>query len=599
MAQDDWLATSDSVPGNNYSFSTFNLDADGTLRRGNLPVHLPPKELAALRLLLENAGKVVTTQQIRQALWGDVHVTADSVPKCVSSLRTLLEPEDCIQTVYKRGYRFSAELLGAGRITSSQAPRLAILPFATEYGVPEHLGWHVAEEAMIALGRIRPAIATLLARDSVFTLARRGMTAQQAGQTLNADLAVAGTIRAMHGLYRLRVELIRISDNAQLWVEDLLVAREQPEALETELARQLVFRLSNAASGLSIAAAAFTTGEETTPKHREAYELYQRAHYEWQTLQRHRMQDGLQRLLRSTELDPTLIEAWIDLINLCVAQELFGYMSPSNAAEIAQRAVAQIPIIELRAERILPSLGWLEFHIHQDLRAALRLFNLSNHLPHDPWVTRCRVMLSLSRHRFGETVELLNAAIRQDPFSPWLHARLAWAFHLNGDAETSVNRIQHALDTFPDRVGPALYGSLILAYNGETQKAIALARDLAHRLPYFDLATAAHAYALAAGGERDEAHFILERLQWLSRERFVMSSYTPAAWVAAGDLDSAMVSLRNAEKARCPWFFQMLADPRLKPLQDREEFKGMKQFLAQMEAEASFEEPQALALFES
>jgi tetratricopeptide (TPR) repeat protein len=310
------------------------------------------------------------------------------------------------------------------------------------------------------------------------------------------------------------------------------------------------------------------------------------------------MQDGLQRLLRSTELDPSLVEAWIDLINLCVAQELFGYMSPSNADEIAQRAMAQIPNIEMQAERILPSLGWLEFHIHQDLRAALRLFNLSAHLPHDPWITRCRVMLSLSRQRFGETIEMLHAAIHQDPFSPWLHARLCWAHHLNGDAATSVELTRRSLELFPDRVGPVLYGSLILAYNGETRTAIDLARGLAHRLPYLDLATAAHAYALAAGGERDEAHFILERLQWLSRERFVMSSFTPAAWVAIGDLDTAMISLRNAEKACCPWFFQMLADPRLKPLAEKEEFKEMKRFLAQMETDAAFEEPHAISLSE-
>jgi DNA-binding winged helix-turn-helix (wHTH) protein len=599
LAQDNWLSSSDCVSGTSYSFGSFKLDADGTLHRGKLPVHLPPKELAALRLLLENSGKVVTAQQLRQALWGDVHVTADSVPKCVSSLRALLEPDDCIQTVYKRGYRFSAELLGAERIPSAPAPRLAILPFATEYNVPEHLGWHVAEETMIGLGKIRPAIATLLARDSVFTLARRGMTAQQAGQTLNADLAVAGAIRALPGQYRLRIELIRIADNTQLWVDDLLVEQEHPEAIEIELARQLVFRLTSATSGLSIAAAAFASSEEPAPRHGEAYALYQRAHFEWQTLQRHRMQDGLQRLLRSTELDPSLVEAWIDLINLCVAQELFGYMSPSSADEIAQRAMAQIPNIEMSAERILPSLGWLEFHIHQDLRAALRLFNLSAHLPHDPWITRCRVMLSLSRHRFGETIEMLHAAIRLDPFSPWLHARLAWALHLNGDAEASIDRIRHAIEIFPDRVGPALYGSLILAYNGEARTAIDLAKDLTHRLPYLDLATAAYAYALAAGGERDEAHFILERLQWLSRERFVMSSCTPAAWVAVGDLDSAMISLRNAEKARCPWFFQMLADPRLKPLAEREEFKGMKRVLTQMETDATFEEPHAITLFES
>jgi hypothetical protein len=64
-------------------------------------------------------------------------------------------------------------------------------------------------------------------------------------------------------------------------------------------------------------------------EHREAYEIFQRAHHEWQTLERHRMQDGLQHLLRATELDPSLVAARVDLVNLCVAQASYGFMSPN------------------------------------------------------------------------------------------------------------------------------------------------------------------------------------------------------------------------------------------------------------------------------
>lgn len=584
---------SDHVDGIGYSFGSFRLDADGTLHRGALPVHIPPKELAALRVLLENAGKVVTPLQLRQALWGDVNVTADSVPKCVSSLRALLEPEDCIQTVYKRGYRFLSELLAPEHNHSVSVPRIAILPFATEFGVLEHLGGHVAEEAMIRLASIRPPVADLMARDSVFTLARRGLTAHQVGQAIKADLALTGTIRALPAHYRIRAELIRIADGTQVWVEDALVERGRPEALEHELANQLLFRLtstSTGSSGLSIAAsAAAKPKQQDSAQRREAYEIYQRAHFEWQTLQRHRMQDGLQHLLRATELDPSLIEAWVDLINLCVAQELFGFMSPSVAIEITRRAIAQIPHVEMRAEKMLPALGWLEFHCNHDLGAALRLFSLSSHLPHDPWITRCRVMLALSRHRFDEAIEILNEALHLDPFSPWLQTRLGWALHLKGEAAASVNQIRHALDLFSEQEAPSLYGSLILAHNGETKIALQLAKSLATRLPHFDLATAAHAYTLAVAGEHDEAHMILERLQWLSRERFVLSSYTPAAWVALGDNDAAINSLRTAEKARCPWFHQMLADPRLKPIRPHDEFQRMTRSLAQMEADNSYD----------
>jgi hypothetical protein len=150
-----------------------------------------------------------------------------------------------------------------------------------------------------------------------------------------------------------------------------------------------------------------------------------------------------------------------------------------------------------------------------------------------------------------------------------------------------VEQAVHGLSHFPDHEGTSLYGAMILAYNGQPERSTALAKALARRLPDFDLATAAHAYALACSGRRDEARAVLDRLQWLSRERFVLRSFTPAAYVALGDHQSALGELRAAEESRCPWFFQMLADPRLKPLHGQPEFERMRAILTQMEAKAA------------
>src|SRR5258708_25799195 len=100
---------------------------------------------------------IVTPGQLRQALWGDVHVTADSVPRCISSLRARLEPEDCIQTIYKRGYRFIAPIKTHESGHAVSLPRLAILPFVSSFGVPDYLGSVVAAETMAALSGGHPS----------------------------------------------------------------------------------------------------------------------------------------------------------------------------------------------------------------------------------------------------------------------------------------------------------------------------------------------------------------------------------------------------------------------------------------------------------
>jgi DNA-binding winged helix-turn-helix (wHTH) protein/tetratricopeptide (TPR) repeat protein len=578
-----------------YSFAGFRLESDGTLWRGEAIVHLPPKELAALRLLLAHSGQVISPAQLKHELWGDVHVTADSVPKCLSSLRARLEPDACIQTVYKRGYRFSAEIRHDGASSAGKVLRLAILPFATGYFVPEHLGPAMAEETTASLSRAQQSAVAVLARDSVFNLAQRGLTALQIGQELRADLVLAGTLQAFASHYRLRAEMIRVEDGTQIWVEDVLASRSRTGALESDLMHRLAYRLGIevadetsgelAWSGEISAAADGELDDEHSSRQKEAYDIFLRGHYEWQTLHRHRMQDGQRRLLQAIELDPTLTFAKIDLANLCVAQALYGFMSPEASAELVHRMADSIPDLNQSAQTLLPALGWVNFHFDRNLPAALLAFSFSAHLPHDPWTTRARVLFALSRSRFGEAVELLRAAIRIDPFSPWLQSRLAWALHLDEKAPESLEQIQKCISLFPNSDGTSVYGAAILAFNGEAEQANEVARSMEQRLPHFDLATELHAYTLACSGRADEARAILERLQWLGRERYIVRGFTPAAYVALGDNEAALAELRAVYEARCPWFFQALADPRLKPLHGNPEFERMRAILPAMEAE--------------
>jgi TolB-like protein/tetratricopeptide (TPR) repeat protein len=532
-----------------------------------------------------------------------------------------LEPEDCIQTVYKRGYRLTAEVWPQGVALAGAIPRLAIPPFKTEYGIPEHLGPAVAEETIVRLTNMQPACVKMLARDSVFTLAHRRFSALQIGETLKADLVLSGTLRALPSHFRLRAEMIRVADGAQVWVEDMLVEKGRMAGLEAELATHLSFRLRNRVSvdahplpaptthligsamrlanghptgGLSLAAVAAPALEnKAAASQKAAYEVFQQGHYEWQTLERHRMQDGMQNLYRATELDPSLVAAKVDLVNLCVTQAFYGFMAPAVAADIVRRTAHHDSGSQSSEthEALLPALAWINFHADRDLPAALWAFSRSAHLPHDPWTTRIRAMFSLSRHRYAEAFALLQAALDQDPFAPWLHARMAWAMHLNGQAEQSVRQINKALDLFPEHEGAALYGSIILAYNGDTARATELAQSLLKLSPHFDLAQAVLAYALARSGRAAEASAILERQQWLSRERFVLNAFHVAVYVALNDLDAAISELRNANEIRCPWFFQILADPRLKPLHGHPEFIQMQEILPAMEAAVETSEP--------
>jgi len=80
---------------------------------------------------------------------------------------------------------------------------------------------------------------------------------------------------------------------------------------------------------------------------------------------------------------------------------------------------------------------------------------------------------------------------------------------------------------------------------------------------------------------------LLERLDWLSRERYVLRTMNAAALLALDDREAAIAELRKSAEIRCPWFFQMLADPRLKPLHGHPEFIELEAILPRMEAAAA------------
>ncbi len=580
MASAKILLTNRSNSSNEteFSFGRFRLMHDGTVLRGEEPVHLPPKELAALKVLLAHAGQVVNRSLLKKELWGDVHVTADSVPRCLSSLRARLEPDHCIQTVYKRGYRLVGHVIHHG--ARAQATyRLAIMPFSIGQGLEEHLGTAISEEISARLTESGHPRVSILARDSVFTLARRGHSAAQVGAMLHADLVLTGTLRATPSHFRLRAEMVRVEDGTQIWVEDLLLPKDRFATLKSEIIERLSYRLG----------ADFTLSEHGVSKarpeivRRDAYETFLRGHHEWQSLERHRMIDAAQGLLLATELDENFLSARVDLAHLIVAQELCGYMPPRVAGERMRSLAPNARELARTAPALLPPLGWTIFHVERDVVSAMELFSQSAHLAHDPWITRLRVMLALSLHRFDEAAEWLHAALIIDPYAPWLHACLAWTCHLAGDADQSMSYLHEALRTFPENESTRLYASMILAFHDDAQRAERMADDLVRQTPYSDHALAIHAYALARSHREKESRDLLERLQWLGRERYVSTSFTPAAFLALGDVDSAISELQNADQARCPWFFQMLADPRLNDLHGIPQFEKMRASLEHLE----------------
>jgi len=96
-----------------HKFGDYVIDVQRhTLHRGDREIHLGERAFAVLRLLAENAGRIVTRNELIDAVWRDVVVSDDSLARAVSDLRTALQDDAShsryIRTVHRQGYVFIA-----------------------------------------------------------------------------------------------------------------------------------------------------------------------------------------------------------------------------------------------------------------------------------------------------------------------------------------------------------------------------------------------------------------------------------------------------------------------------------------------------------
>ena len=97
---------------NRYYFEQFVLDpAKRTLSRADSAVSLTPKAFDVLLFLVQNPNRLVTKEELLQAVWGDTFVEEGNLTQYISHLRKALdhnsEDSRLIVTIARKGYQFT------------------------------------------------------------------------------------------------------------------------------------------------------------------------------------------------------------------------------------------------------------------------------------------------------------------------------------------------------------------------------------------------------------------------------------------------------------------------------------------------------------
>src|SRR5262245_7102431 len=107
-------------PDRTFRFDRYALDlANERLLQDGDAVPLTPKAFAVLRRLVEDAGRLVTKDDLMRSVWRDTHVSDGVLRVVILEIRRALGDESgeprFIETVPRRGYRFVAQRTRASR----------------------------------------------------------------------------------------------------------------------------------------------------------------------------------------------------------------------------------------------------------------------------------------------------------------------------------------------------------------------------------------------------------------------------------------------------------------------------------------------------
>jgi DNA-binding winged helix-turn-helix (wHTH) protein/tetratricopeptide (TPR) repeat protein len=132
-------------------FHAFRVDTiNQCLWRGDERVPLAPKAFDLLRYLVEHADRLVTQEEILEALWADTYVNPEVVKKYILGIRKVLgdrhEKPEFIRTFPKRGYQFVAPV-SDDRQTSVARPAAQSKPFIDRPTVRAHIEGYLERAA--------------------------------------------------------------------------------------------------------------------------------------------------------------------------------------------------------------------------------------------------------------------------------------------------------------------------------------------------------------------------------------------------------------------------------------------------------------------
>jgi adenylate cyclase len=233
-----------------FRFGEFEIDLGRhELRRGGQAVRIEPQVFDLLLFLIRNRDRVVSKDELIDAIWQGRVISEAALSTCISAARRAVgdsgESQRLIRTLPKRGFRFvgaiegepavaggskpvvevavAAELLqdvaDAPKLALPDKPSIAVLPFQNLSGDPqqEYFADGLTEDIITELSRHHELF--VISRNSSFVYKNRAVNVREVAEKLGAQYLVEGSVRKIGDRVRVTVQLIDTANDAHIWAD--------------------------------------------------------------------------------------------------------------------------------------------------------------------------------------------------------------------------------------------------------------------------------------------------------------------------------------------------------------------------------------------
>ncbi len=213
------------------AFGQYRFDIERReLRRGPELIELEPKAFDLLAFLVRHRDRVVSKDDLLQAVWHGRIVSESALTTRINAVRRALGDDGTaqfmIRTFTRKGFRFVGEVTEIADHFAPEKPSIAVLPlsiavlpFQNMSGDPEqeYFADGMVEEIITAIARC-PGL-FVIARNSSYAYKGKSVDVKQVARELGVRYVLEGSVRKAGNRVRIAGQLIDSTTGAHVWTD--------------------------------------------------------------------------------------------------------------------------------------------------------------------------------------------------------------------------------------------------------------------------------------------------------------------------------------------------------------------------------------------